>query len=307
MYSFTYSGGVWSSDVSNVTVPSISQAINSCIAVATRWSTVTVIAVEYESSQVLIKHSTDDGATWGADTVILGSLGSATGIVDATEFSWDSGSGSNNYLGVAVSPNGGSEDVYWVYIKEGDTITTAGNWTVENASTLASYSDDADDHISIVRDGSATNNRIYFATKRDAGTGASHAVFKRDNNTSGTWSVTENALAESRPAIGYDATNDEVYVWSSDTINATPIEYEKSSAPTLSFGSGTTILENSTDAFSAVAGSHDPCTSTSGLLIVGGNNTDGLQWEAMITLAAPAGGGMVSSPRVQQIHHILRR
>jgi hypothetical protein len=308
IYSMTYSGGAWSTDVSDVTVTGIVGGSTSCLAVARRWSTTTLLAVEYKTSAVNISHSTDNGATWGTETEILGSLGHTAGHVDALEFSWDSGSGSNNYLGVFVGPNA-SDDFYFVYIKEGDTITTAGNWTTENVSTLSSYqANAADDHVAIIRDGSTTNNRLYAVFKRGAGTGPTHGVFKRDNNTSGTWSVVENSLAESRPGIAYDETNDEVYVFSHNgSGGATPIEYEKSAAPTLSFGSGVTFLEDSTDVFNSVVAPHDPVTSTTGLLMVGGNHTDGTVWENLLTIAAPAGGGLIPTNPVRNLHHLLRR
>ena len=290
IFSATYSAGTWAIDpgVDGVFVPGLeSNADKSVIALASRWNTPTLFALKYLDATVQVNWSTDNGTTWQpATTTIAGAsegILEGRGLVDATEFSWNDGTGSKNYLAVVYGENSQGQFGF-LQLAEGALPGNKANWT---HTVLPALSDGAmsDDHVSITRDGSATNNRLFIGVKTEGGGSEApdHAVFRREADPAGTWTIAEFDGGQSRPSVVYDQTNDDLYFITTNASSGN-VEFRKAPASTLIFGPVEVLIDGGGDDFINGGAAHAPVTSQSGLLYVAGNKSTGDIWERHLAL-----------------------
>lgn len=301
--SMTYAAGVWTIDpnVNKVHVAGIDGENDCCLAICTRWTTPTLFAFDAPAGVVTMRHSTDHGQTWGTQTTIVDSgdgRTTASANCDAIEFSWNDGGGSANYVCVVYGENGGVGSQFGrSYLKEGDDPTVAGNWTHQvfpAVTETPSETPQADDHVSLMRDGSETNNRLYVAVKNGTGALSNNAVFSIDNDASATIAVAAEgvALSGERPLLQFDATNGVLYYTGADAGSNDPIVYYTADEGTsLTFASQGNLFEDTPNTFSQVSGSHAPVDSVSNMLFAAGSSTSDM-WESEITITAASGGSI---------------
>ena len=283
--SCSLSSGTWTIDtnVTRVHVAGIDHADNCCLAIANAWSTHTLFAFDAPASGITMRHSTDHGQTWGTQTTIAdGTDGRSTNVAmcDAIEFTWDDGGGDANYIGVVYGENSGGPGQYgFSYLKEGDTATTAGNWTHEVLPlTSVTGSPNSDDHVCITAD---DVGRIYVAFKSSSPNG----VFVRDNDTSGTWSVHSESIglaSQARPCIIYDAGNDQLILTGAPSVPIASPKYF--TAPKGTSGSwtdkGALFDDDASGTFAQINAQHAPGDGTVGVMFI--SATGGDHWESYI-------------------------
>lgn len=299
--SATYSGGTWTLDanVDRVSVTGIGGGSieQSGLAVARRWSTVTVFVYESSSSSVYVNWSTDHGETWQGGTTDIattsqigddtGEALSSTPQVDACEFSWDDGGGSDHYMGFAIAESGVSDGpLHFLRVEEGSALGTIGSYVYEDAGVpTVGFDPGIDDHACIVRDTSATNNELFVGTKNKEGSD-NYVVHRRD--TDGNWTVAETTATDGdRACLMFS--DDRVFVLWGNTSSGTVIYCQEYLLASDTFDTEFTLVEEGTDTLLVFESNHDPF-ELGECIAIGSNSSDSQLWEGGVVTTAPAAG-----------------
>lgn len=206
--------------------------------------------------------------------------------------------GTDWYVGVLCA-DATLGDYRFAYCKDGDDPSDALNWTVETVA-LVSATKTPDEHgnlVSYVASGDSASTIV--ACTKDSGHVVRAARVKKTSASTSWDSAVTAGTTKTRPQVAIDETNDEVYIAylnSGGGGSATAVEYVKSDAATLSFGSATTLIEDTgTENFLYVSGPSTVCNSTTGMTFVAFNADDDETWYGEVTIAGGSGVSLTGS------------
>lgn len=227
------------------------------------------------------KHSKDGGKTWSATLFIKTGLNQPIGLTDATTFR----NGTKNSIGLVYGENASSGSVFGFLYHEDGTANT--NW-VDETSRLGMWPNvHADDHVAITSDG---GGRLFVITKTGSpgGNSVKNGLFKRDANGWHKYGV-NITLSWARPAIAFDKTNNDLFVFGTRESLPKVCEYKKVKAGNeelLIDKPIHTLFENGSDHFDNISVAQHAGSAETGLFAAAENTAQNQIWAKKIIIDA---------------------
>ena len=157
----------------------------SSVSITKNWNDEHLFYFAGDSNNLEYSYSADDGLNWSSKILIETWPGSNRNTFDSKHFSWDSGNGLENYIGVAYS-SFATTGIRFSYLKEGDDYITG--WNTEILPIVG----DSDNFLTMRAD--HTHNHIYVSCGNVEVTGNSNynPIVIYDRDPSGDWSIIFN-------------------------------------------------------------------------------------------------------------------
>ena len=225
-------------------------------------------------SKLQVKVSTNNGATWSANTNIR-TLSQTNGTTDAVAFS----DGIHNYVGVGYAEAPGATSKFgFLRHRDGDPI---GSWTDESAALTFFGTERAQNEIAMAVD---VNNVIYMFTRTSAGAAGNprNTLYRR--SAVGSWTpFIVNAigvLGWGSPALAIDSENQRLIVMGTN-LTTNVVEYKAGmlgDGSDLQAATVLTLIQNGNKIFRNMSAPAQSVNAATGLMVTAGDTTANDTW-----------------------------
>jgi len=280
-----YSNGTWTNEMALLSLADFGQGSSANPVSMARANNGELWVFRLNAGILETKQSTDNGESWSSPITLKTGLAGSDGVTDGVTFPENGNHFTGVFYGMTAASGGTS---YGFLAHRNDD--PANVWTDESGALAFFGAERADDGVNVAK---SDNGKLFVLTRNSSAAAAGevkNTLYKR--NAAGSWSKFKvNTDVEwSSPAVGIDDSNDRVYVMGIRTDSPNYAEYkfcDFGNESVLETQTPGLLLKNGGDNFADLTAPGKSVSSSSGLLVCGGNVTAGDVWYQQINFSAP--------------------